>query len=148
MIFGEVESLPTFWKKWFGGGTGDHVRQTDDIYTFLGWVVLASPDEQAMRADYQAIKDLERQIIIDPRPSGSASRGPVTLQPGDGLVLAHRGHLGIGEPDPRDQHPHKVRGESRSRDLPNAPVGCHAVSHAGPELGLAHLELVTQDMTP
>jgi biotin carboxylase len=65
-IFADVDSLGTFWKKWFGGGTGDYVRQTNDIYTFLGWVVLASPDEQAMRADYQAIKDLERQIVIEP----------------------------------------------------------------------------------
>ena len=65
-IFANVDSLGTFWKKWFGGGTGDYVLQTDDIYTYLGWVVLASPDEQAVRADYRRIKDLERQIIIEP----------------------------------------------------------------------------------
>lgn len=65
-IFANVDTLGTYWKKWFGGGTGDYVRQTDDIYTYLGWVVLASPDEQAVRADYRRIKDLERQIRIEP----------------------------------------------------------------------------------
>ena len=64
-IFANVDALGTYWKKWFGGGTGDYVRQTDDIYTYLGWVVLASPDEQAVRADYRRIKDLERQIGIE-----------------------------------------------------------------------------------
>jgi ATP-grasp domain len=65
-LFADVDSLPTFWKKWFGGGTGDYFVQSDDIYTYMGWVVLASPDEGAMRADYRRLKDLERQIIIEP----------------------------------------------------------------------------------
>jgi biotin carboxylase len=72
-IFASVDSLGTYWRKWFGGGTGDFVRQTDDIYTYLGWVVLASPDEKAVRADYRRIKELESQIMIDPAdlaPSG------------------------------------------------------------------------------
>jgi hypothetical protein len=73
-IFANVDSLGTFWKKWFGGGTGDYVRQTDDIYTYLGWVVLASPDEPAVRADYRRIKDLERQIIIEPADVPPARR--------------------------------------------------------------------------
>lgn len=72
-LFDNVESLPTFWKKWLSGGTGDHVVQTNDIFTFLGWVILASTDEQAMRADYQVVKELERQIIIDPDSEPAAS---------------------------------------------------------------------------
>jgi hypothetical protein len=32
----------------------------------LGWVVLATPDKAAMDADYHRIKELERQIQVDP----------------------------------------------------------------------------------
>ncbi len=65
-IFAEIESLPTYWKKWFRGGTGDLVPQTDDTFTWLGWVVLASPDQRAVAEDYRHIKELERRIEIDP----------------------------------------------------------------------------------
>jgi biotin carboxylase len=65
-LFADVDSLPTFWKKWFAGGAGDYFVRTDDLFTMMGWVVLASTDEQAMRADYRRIKDLERQIIFEP----------------------------------------------------------------------------------
>lgn len=65
-IFSDVESLPTYWKKWFRSGTGGLVPRTDDTFTWLGWVVLASPDRRAVAADYQRIKELERQIEIEP----------------------------------------------------------------------------------
>ena len=35
--------------------------------SFLGWVVLASPDHAAIEADYRHIKDLEQQIA-PPKP--------------------------------------------------------------------------------
>lgn len=65
-VFADVESLPTYWRKWFGATTGDRVQETNDLYSYLGWVVLASVDEQAMRADYRQIKEWERQIQIEP----------------------------------------------------------------------------------
>jgi hypothetical protein len=65
-IFADVEALPTYWAKWFGGGTGDAVQETTDIYSYLGWVVLASADEAAVRADYRQIKQWENQIRVDP----------------------------------------------------------------------------------
>ncbi|HEY0640178.1 MAG TPA: ATP-grasp domain-containing protein [Pseudonocardiaceae bacterium] len=65
-IFDGVDELPTFHQKWFGGGTGDLVQATDDIYTYLGWVVLAGPDAAAVDADYRHIKELERRIVVDP----------------------------------------------------------------------------------
>ncbi len=71
-IFDHVDSLATYWAKYFAGGTGDLVPATEDIYTYLGWVVLASPDEQAVAADYRRIKDLERQIQIDPLEPSAA----------------------------------------------------------------------------
>jgi biotin carboxylase len=63
-IFDDVGSLATFYEKYFAHGTGEHVPATDDIYTMLGWVVLASADKDAVEADYQRLKDLERQIDI------------------------------------------------------------------------------------
>ncbi|HEX6869650.1 MAG TPA: ATP-grasp domain-containing protein [Micromonosporaceae bacterium] len=68
-IFDDVDSLPNFYQKWFGGGTGDTVQETNDIYTYLGWVVLAGPDEESVAADYRRIKELERQIQVDPLES-------------------------------------------------------------------------------
>lgn len=65
-IFDGVDQLGTYYAKYFAGGTGDWVPASNDIYTYLGWVVLASPDEQAMAADYRRIKELESQIKIDP----------------------------------------------------------------------------------
>jgi D-alanine-D-alanine ligase-like ATP-grasp enzyme len=70
-IFDDVDSLGTFWMKSFSGGTGDYFPQTNDMYTYMGWVVLASPDGDAVSADYRRIKELERQVVIEPaeRPS-------------------------------------------------------------------------------
>jgi biotin carboxylase len=74
-IFSDVGSLGTYWQHWFGGGSGDYVTETTDIYTYLGWVVLASPDEQAIREDYRRIKDLERQIVVEPAQPAAAGEG-------------------------------------------------------------------------
>lgn len=68
-IFHDVDSLATYHSKWFAGGTGDLVQQTDDIYTYLGWVVLCGPDQGAVTADYHRIKEIERKIEIDPAPA-------------------------------------------------------------------------------
>jgi ATP-grasp domain len=65
-IFDDVGSLATYWKHHLGFGTGDLVPETTDIYTHLGWVVLATTDRQAKEADYRRIKALERQLRIDP----------------------------------------------------------------------------------
>lgn len=74
-IFSGVESLATYHAKWFAAGTGDPVPQTEDIYTYLGWVVLCGPDAETVAADYRRIKDIEREIQIDPGeqpvPAGS-----------------------------------------------------------------------------
>ena len=69
-IFADVDSLATFWTKHFYHGAGDLVPAAASMTSFLGWVVLASPDQAAIEADYQRIKDLERQIQIDPVATG------------------------------------------------------------------------------
>jgi len=64
-VFDGVESLPTFWMKHFDFGTDDHVPAAGSMATMLGWVVLASTDEQAVAADYERLKELESRIRVD-----------------------------------------------------------------------------------
>ena len=66
-IFDDVPALTTYYDQWFAAGTGEAVVATDDIYTMLGWVVLASADKDAVEADYRRLKELELQLDIEPR---------------------------------------------------------------------------------
>jgi biotin carboxylase len=72
-IFDEVDQLPTYATKNFPRGTGDWVQSTNDLSSFLAWVILAGPTEEAINADYRRIKELESQIVIEPaeRPAGA-----------------------------------------------------------------------------
>jgi biotin carboxylase len=65
-IFAGVSALPTYWAEHFYFHTGDRVPAPAGLSSMLGWVVLASPDHAAMTADYRHLKDLERQIDVDP----------------------------------------------------------------------------------
>jgi len=71
-LFADVDSLGTYHLKSFYFGTGDQVPAPAGFASFLGWVVLASSDRTALEADYRHIKDLERQIRIDPVELASA----------------------------------------------------------------------------
>jgi hypothetical protein len=76
-LFDQVESLPTFHAKGFEYRTGDPVPAAEGLATVLGWVVLAGPDKAAMVRDYHHLKELERQIKVDPGPSPGPPRpGP------------------------------------------------------------------------
>lgn len=69
-VFDGVESLPTFHVKHFYYGSGDTVPAPAGLSSMLGWVVLASPDHEAMQADYRRIRELERQVLVtDAEPS-------------------------------------------------------------------------------
>jgi len=59
-----VEALSSYHAKHLPYGTGDHVPATRDMLTFLGWVVLTSPDRDAVDADYREIKARERLLDI------------------------------------------------------------------------------------
>lgn len=48
--------------------TGEHVQATEDLFTLLGWVLLASPSAADLDRDYAAIRQTERQVIITPAP--------------------------------------------------------------------------------
>jgi hypothetical protein len=65
-IFDQVESLPTFYAKNFPYGTGDIVPATEDLFTFLAWVIVTSPHRRAVDADYRRIKEWESLIQVDP----------------------------------------------------------------------------------
>ncbi|HEV7804818.1 MAG TPA: hypothetical protein VGO80_03310 [Solirubrobacteraceae bacterium] len=64
-IFDGVEALSSYHAKNFPFATGDEVPATRDITSFLAWVILASPDADAVAADYRAIKAWEAQVEID-----------------------------------------------------------------------------------
>jgi hypothetical protein len=65
-IFARVDELASFHTKKFLFGTGDVVPAPAGFASYLGWIVLASPDRDAIEADYQRIKELERRISVDP----------------------------------------------------------------------------------
>ncbi|MDQ2835962.1 MAG: ATP-grasp domain-containing protein [Actinomycetota bacterium] len=65
-IFAAVDSLETFHMKHFYFATGDVVPPATGLSSMLGWVVLASPDRAAFEADYRRIKEIERQLDVDP----------------------------------------------------------------------------------
>jgi hypothetical protein len=69
-IFADVDSLSTFRIKHFYFGTGDTVPAPAGLSSMLGWVVLATTDREAMEADYRRIRNLERQIQVDPTREG------------------------------------------------------------------------------
>jgi hypothetical protein len=75
-LFDRAKSLPTYWAEHFEGRSGEPVPQTVDFVTYLGWVVLAGPDHAAVTADYQHLKDLERQIQIAPATGAGAADPP------------------------------------------------------------------------
>lgn len=50
--------------------TGETVPATEDLFTLLGWVLLASPSAAALDRDYRRIREAERQVVITPRSPG------------------------------------------------------------------------------
>lgn len=63
-IFDGVDELPSFVAKHFPFGTGDRVPASDDLVTFLAWVILAGPDPEQIEADYRHIRAIEEKIDI------------------------------------------------------------------------------------
>ena len=65
-LFAGVDRLATYHVDKFYFGNGDLVPAPAGFASFLGWVVLASADRASLEADYRRIKELERQIRVDP----------------------------------------------------------------------------------
>lgn len=65
-IFANVGSLASYHLDKFYYRSGDMVPAPAGFASFLGWVGLASADRGTIEADYRSIKDLERQIQVEP----------------------------------------------------------------------------------
>jgi len=50
---------------------GKLMASTVDAFTELGWVILADPDEAAVIADYERVKELEKLVTVEPVAAGA-----------------------------------------------------------------------------
>jgi len=64
-LMDEMRSLPTVQAATLPYRTGDTVPATADLFTQLGYLILADPDEAAVETDHARIRTLERQLVID-----------------------------------------------------------------------------------
>ena len=78
----------------------------------------------------------------------SVASNPVLLHSGNGLVFAHRRHLGFAEADSREEQVDEI-GRKRFRGrLGCATVRLFPIMDACPERCLIDFELVSEDMAP
>lgn len=78
-ILDNLRDLPTVRQVSLPHCTGEYVPATEDLFTLLGWVLLASPSAADLERDYAAVRETERHVVINPAP-----RQPVTPAPGCG----------------------------------------------------------------
>ena len=64
-VFDAATQLTSHYKSVIGVKNGDQVAQTSDLFTALGFIVLAHEQPEQVFADYHVVKDLERAIVID-----------------------------------------------------------------------------------
>lgn len=64
-LMDELRALPTVQAATLPYRTGDTVPATADLFTQLGYLILADPDEAAVETDYNRFRALERQLVID-----------------------------------------------------------------------------------
>jgi glutathione S-transferase len=76
-IFDGVDALRSYHSKHVPYRSGDHVPATRDVLTILAWVVLASPDREAVDADYRQVKAWEDRLDIRPLADSPARPEPV-----------------------------------------------------------------------
>lgn len=46
--------------------TGEHVPETTDLFSTLGHVIFVGKDMTQLEADYQLVKEMERDLLVDP----------------------------------------------------------------------------------
>jgi ATP-grasp domain-containing protein len=59
-----IRDLPTTRLASLTHHNGERVPATEDLFTPLGWAVLACDDTSGLERDYRVLKDLERQVVI------------------------------------------------------------------------------------
>ncbi|HEX2050334.1 MAG TPA: ATP-grasp domain-containing protein [Actinomycetota bacterium] len=57
--------LPSHFESHVGAADGDHVPATRDLFTALGFIVLAHDDPERVWADYAAVKEMESALVFD-----------------------------------------------------------------------------------
>src|SRR5690606_32798833 len=58
--------VPSYFEDGIAYRTGDVVPLTVDLFTPIGWIILAAPTIEEIERDYAWIKAREAEIIIDP----------------------------------------------------------------------------------
>jgi hypothetical protein len=140
--------------------SGVRFDQPGDVATVLRVLYLVFNEGYSGDVDLaaEAIR-LTRQLaatIDDPEAASRRSVvealdafGPVLVEPRDGFLFGHAGHIGLDEADPGEEHVyHLGRDRIRRRNLRFAPCRVDATACAVPEDFLRHVELVTQDVAP
>ena len=65
-VLASAAGLPTARAVHLPHRTGEVVPVTTDLFTSLGWVLLAAADGAAVEADYARLRQLERRLVISP----------------------------------------------------------------------------------
>jgi biotin carboxylase len=63
-VLAALRALPTACMASLPHQAGDTVAATQDLFTLLGWVLLADEDTAAVERDYQLIRAAEQQVVI------------------------------------------------------------------------------------
>jgi biotin carboxylase len=70
-IYDEVRDLASYHPlSTIGVRNGDPIEATSDLFTNIGFVVLAHERADQVAADYRAIRELERRLVIEPADAG------------------------------------------------------------------------------
>jgi biotin carboxylase len=70
-----LAELPTFHQSLLAYRDGDVVPRTEDLWTSLGYLVLAGPSAAAMEADERTIREVEAALTIEPSARLDRSAG-------------------------------------------------------------------------
>ncbi|MFD5162189.1 ATP-grasp domain-containing protein [Streptomyces hawaiiensis] len=61
-----LQALPTFQRLGLPYRNGEQVPRTEDLFTSLGWVILAGPDRDALDADTARVREIETRVTVTP----------------------------------------------------------------------------------
>jgi biotin carboxylase len=59
-----LQDLPTFQRRGLPYRNGDQVPRTEDLFTSLGWVILAGPSQDALDTDTARVRELEKRVTV------------------------------------------------------------------------------------
>lgn len=64
-VLEECRGLETFQRMGCPYRNGSRVTRTEDLFTSMGWVILAGSEQSAVDADTQRVKEIETKVVID-----------------------------------------------------------------------------------